>query len=229
MARAAGGELPPLVLPQPPSPAQPEPEAPVESPSFLRLRKWHMGFDVRGELHSLFKIYNGGADAGGGGGIAAGVEVARYVAPDPGSSTWGGLALGFGLALHYDAWAIGGIEPGVLGARGIEPGVTTFLEVEPSIYLGGRLGIGSFANATTWRGVILGATWAPTYVYFTGTDRFDGGGAIHPGGLRFTADIGSLDAARESREAIFRLSFTCLLHVNDLPTMLTLGGGVAFY
>jgi hypothetical protein len=204
-------------------------EVSAAPPAFMRLRGWRVSFDVRGEIHSLFKIYGGGADGGGGGGVAADFEVARYVAPDPRSSIWGGVALGAGLALHYDAWVIGGIDPGVLGARGVQSGVTSFFEVEPSVFLGGRLGIGSFTGPSAWRGVILGATWAPTYVYFTGTDRFGGAGTMHPAGIRLTADIGSLDGAREGREAIFRLTLTWLPHVNDLPTILTLGGGAAFY
>lgn len=97
--------------------------------------------------------------------------------------------------------------------------------------IGGHVGLGSYVDPYTWRGLVLGLAWAPSYLHvgpFTST----GSGQFSPLGVEMTFDFTTLHARTKKpvTESHLRMAATITIPVTDKEALLgTLGFGWVWY
>lgn len=175
---------------------------------------------------------------GGGAGARVGYVYVPRLDPEEGASWWGGRAT-VGLDLHaLYAHAPVGIAPvdGELCSRVVETRYSVDAARSPVLFvhipvsLGVQLGLGRFEDETRWRGLVVGAAWAPSFVSFVGATDF--GRHLSLFGLELSVDFATLRAGPEARspEAQLRLSVTIVPPTDDTTFLMgALGFGAVWY
>jgi hypothetical protein len=182
----------------------------------------------------------GGSGRGKGMGAGVGGRAFYQTAQDPPpgpNSSWWGLRVGAGLDLDilYASVPTGIADmTGKLCARvksdgaQVEYAGSSVLMAQVPIFVGAELGLGSYSPATGWRGIVLGAAWAPALTYFQpwSTSGDFGGSYL---GTELTIDFTTIRAGGP-REAAKRAAVFLVLPVrDDGPAILTLSFGAVWY
>ena len=181
-----------------------------------------------------------GRAAGGGIGGRLGYMYMSHIEPE-GSSAWWALRAGAGLDLQILHSQIPvGIKPvdGELCSRvarmrhEVEMKSSSLLLAHVPLTFGTQLGLGSFDEGMVWRGVVIGAAWAPSYVQMWPWVG-DASSHFNPLGLELTFDLATLRAATSGKrapEAQFRVSLFLAPSLDvTQPTIGMLGFGPAWY
>jgi hypothetical protein len=92
---------------------------------------------------------------------------------------------------------------------------------------GGQVGLGKFVDSGTWRGVMLGLDWRPTYTYAKPSD-LDGISHFNYAGIQANIDVTTL-SVESSQESHFRISAFYLPTIDRNPSYLGFGFGAAWY
>jgi len=177
---------------------------------------------------------------GGGGGVGLHVGFLQLEIPNPseGETLLGfrvGTGIDFGLAAFgYRTDSINVVGQSQAG-RVVDPpeqqgGTTEWSTAKIFMLpftLGGQLGFGHFAGST-WRGVMLGLDWRPTYTYVKPGD-LDGIGSFNYGGVQMTLDTAAIEAGAEGPEANFRFTLFYLPTIDRNASYAGLGFGAAWY
>mgnify|MGYP001162077143 CR=1 FL=1 len=181
----------------------------------------------------------GGTGRGKGMGAGVGGRIFYQDAQDPSpgpNSSWWGLRLGAGLDLDvlYASVPTGNADmTGKLCARVKSDGAdvqytgSSVLLAQVPIFIGAELGLGSY-TATGWRGIVLGAAWAPALSYF---QPWSTGGDLAASylGTELTIDFATMRTGGP-REAAKRAAVFLVLPVrDDGPAVLTLSFGAVWY
>jgi hypothetical protein len=181
----------------------------------------------------------GGSGRGSGLGVGIGGRVAYQdatSAPQGRSASWWGFRVGAGLdiALLYAKVPTGIPDmTGKLCARVKSDGAevqyagSSVLLLQIPVFVGAMLGLGTGAEKEIWRGIVLGAAWAPTLTYlkpWVATDSLDASFL----GMELTLDFATVrrDSGHEAgkRAALFLL----LPARQNGPAVLTLSFGAVW-
>ena len=91
-------------------------------------------------------------------------------------ASWWAMRIGSGIDFGYLYGHISSAGPPSSGElcrqfeihnHGVQIATAPMAVVDVPLTLGGYLGFGGFDGGTTWRGVVLGAAWTPSFVYIT--------------------------------------------------------------
>ncbi|HVH43664.1 MAG TPA: hypothetical protein VM925_15015 [Labilithrix sp.] len=179
-----------------------------------------------------------GRAAGGGlGGRLAFMFLSRL---EPGSRSWWALRAGTGLDLQL---LYARIPTGIAPASGqmcsqvarssheVEVRDVPLLLVQVPFDLGAHVGLGGFVDALEWRGIVLGAAWAPSFIHI-GPWTAGGSTQLSPLGFELTFDFTTLHATAKRRppEQHLRMSVSVTLPSSDgQATLGTLAFGPVWY
>ncbi len=185
-----------------------------------------LGWDLRAEGVALFKRYTVAERAVwyGGEGYGAGASVSLHLRGPAwlgagAAARWAELELGASNSFHTLSWREGAAFE------------TDLMENQTSLIVGAHFASGRWSQAgrPSWSGLVFGVAWLPTYVRFFGSKDFSPTGALHPAGLRMTADWGRVTPGRKGRVPGLRAFITWLPYVGHLPTSVSFGLGTVFY
>ena len=180
-----------------------------------------------------------GRAAGGGVGARLGYMYISRIEPD-GASTWWSLRAGGGLDLQvlHSQLPVGLDEiKGELCSRVVRSRhevvtrSSTLVLAHVPLTFGAQLGLGGFDEDMTWRGVVLGAAWAPSYVQIWPWVG-DASSHVNPLGLELSVDLAALHATKKKRAPEPQLRFSLYLAPSldaSQPTIGMLGFGPTWY
>ena len=186
------------------------------------------------------KFTGDSASGGGGGGVGLHIGFLQLEIPDPAeSSTLFGFRVGTGIDLGAVAFGyrtdsiniVGQSQGGAVVEPPQQEGGTTEWS-SASVFLlpltlGGQIGFGHFAG-NTWRGVMVGVDWRPTYTYTNPSD-VPGIGSFNYAGIQLNIDTTSLEADAEGPEANFRVSLFYLPKIDRNASYAGIGFGAGWY
>jgi hypothetical protein len=184
------------------------------------------------------------AQGGSGRGTAMGIGLGGRIGlthvltpPEERTPTWWGLRVGAGLDLGL---LYGNVDTGIPDATGSlcarlkndgvavgYQGSTVFVG-QLSVLFGAQMGLGSESDDGAWKGVVLGAAWAPAVTWFKPwVAEGDVAGSLL--GTELTVDFATI-AKGEQRESGKRLSLFVMLPTQDHgPVVVTGSFGVVWY
>lgn len=191
---------------------------------------------------SVFGQSASDATRGVGGGVGGRVSYMHIPLLEPGvSSSWWSFRFGAGLDLDLlHARVPQGIPPlhGELCSQVVrtDHDVSVRSEALPvahvPVQLGVLLALGSFRDATVWRGIVVGAAWSPSYLQVGLPWNNAASGYFHHLGLELTVDIATLNAVRPGRrtEPHLRVAFFIAPAITSgLPVIGSIGVGPVWY
>ena len=180
-----------------------------------------------------------GRAAGGGVGARLGYMYLSRIEPD-GASTWWSLRAGAGLDLQvlHSQLPVGLEEiKGELCSRVVRTRhqvvtrSSSLVLAHVPLTFGAQLGLGGFDDGMVWRGVVLGAAWAPSYVQIWPWVG-DASSHVNPLGLELTIDLATIHATSKRRSTEPQLRFSLYLAPSldaSQPTIGMLGFGPTWY
>ncbi len=189
-------------------------------------------------IYGQFATDSGRAAGGGVGARLAYMYMSR-IEPE-GASTWWSLRAGAGLDLQVLHSQIPvGLEEikGELCSRVVRTRhevvtrSSSLVLAHVPVTFGAQLGLGGFDDGMVWRGVVLGAAWAPSYVQIWPWIG-DASSHVNPLGLELSVDLVSLRATGKKRSPEPQLRFSLYLAPSldaSQPTIGMLGFGPTWY
>jgi hypothetical protein len=199
------------------------------------------GFCSTGGGIASASIYGQTARAGGlgfGGGVGGRLGY-MYRSPfDPdGASSWWGLRAGMGLDIQaFHLHAPVGIRPltGQLCSQVAKTSHVVQYEGSPIVVVqvplnfGGHIAFGKLDDSR-WRGLVLGAAWAPSFVHI-GLLSGMASSHVNPLGLELTLDFSVLHAGAQRPEPQIRVALSFAPQTDDSqPTSGALSLGIVWY
>jgi hypothetical protein len=170
------------------------------------------------------------AGVGGGVGVRVGMMFLTLAEPAESSGTFFAFRLDAGLdtnvfwAQRPSGYSYAGTTRTTRHANQALWVVTAPLEI------GFGIGAGSFADKLTWRGVVIGAAYAPAPEFTMDLRNTSGEFRFNPAGAEITADITHLSAEHADAEMQIRITLWGLLPLSDdRPGLLSLGIGAVWY
>ena len=180
-----------------------------------------------------------GRAAGGGVGARLGYMYMSHIEPE-GTTSWWSMRAGAGLDLQilHSQIPVGLKEVnGELCSRvvrtrhEVETRSSSLVLAHVPLTFGAQLGLGGFDEGMVWRGVVLGAAWAPSYVQIWPWVG-DSSSHFNPLGLELTLDLATIHATTTKRSLEPQFRFSLFLGPSldaSQPTIGMLGFGPAWY
>jgi hypothetical protein len=145
---------------------------------------------------------------------------------------WVGFELGFGgdTGVVYHKGSTDGFSS-VSGQFGQQPYNTTAFHGQVPIFVGGRVGVGSFKDNTHWHGAAFGFAYSPTYIESSDERVAAELGGFQPIGFTLSLDYATLEAKREKweRSPHFRIFYRQVFATDGGFHTGTGGLGAAWY
>jgi hypothetical protein len=176
-----------------------------------------ISYEFRGNAIFL----TGGGLTGYGGGVGGRIAFLYLAPPDQasGSSTWGAFRLGVGYDWSYTSVSFDGMS-------------SSSQTASLPFAVGANIGLGGFGDAESWSGVVLGASWAPSFTSSKISGQDNPTGTFNYIGFEVTLDFTTLDAIADqyAKKAHWRISAFLLPPVGSSSTFFaTFGVGAVWY
>lgn len=189
-----------------------------------------IGYELRaGVLH-----FAASQVSGWGGSAAARIAVMGLSLPDPErGGVWSAWSLGTGAdfaALTVEAPGTSYFDPSSNEQISSGGGRTELGLLQVPLTLSYFVGLGSFRSDTRWKGAVIGMRYSPSVTVPFG-DGVDGEATVNYLGLELSLDYASFEATAEqmAKEAHLRVFGFVLPPIADLPLVVAIGGGAAWY
>jgi hypothetical protein len=180
-----------------------------------------------------------GSSGGGGGGLGGRIGLLYFKPPSPEaafSGWWGFHAVSgldfsaMGISLFEGFTATPGPPQCATGEKLLRT-TTGFYSLAVPLDLGFNLGLGGFGDASSWTGLVLGLSYAPSYQVSGGFSGGSPSGNFNAAGFEVNFDYTSLRATMEryAQRAHFRFTAFLLPPVGNIPLVGTLGFGAVWY
>jgi hypothetical protein len=189
---------------------------------------------------SVYGQTSNGRGVGEGPAIGASASYMHFVMPKAtGDSPWWALRAGGGIDLGV---LYGNVPTGVTPVAGdlcpkfekathdVDYGDGPLLLFQVPFHLGVQMGLGNFHDGYAWRGIVLGAGWAPTFTYLK-PSGVGGHGHVSLAGMELSLDFTTL-YGRTDGHPQRHIRFSALLlpaTESGAPFMMTFAFGAVWY